>query len=829
MGEVYRAHDTRLNRDVAIKVLPESLTRDADRLRRFELEARAAAALNHPNILAVYQMSTHEGGVAYLVTELLEGETLRERLRHGPVPLRKAIDYATQIARGLAAPHEKGIVHRDLKPENLFVTNDGRVKILDFGLARVAPATAAAAGDATLTKQTDPGMVVGTVGYMSPEQVRGKPVDHRSDIFAFGTILYELATGKQTFYKPTAAETMTAILNEDPPSISQVAPETPPGLQRVVQRCLEKSPEQRFQSASDLAFALESLSDSTIRTASGTHHVMTASKERWGVVASGALLLIVLVAAVTYWWTRPPALPKVSNYVQLTHDGKQKTLIGTDGSRIYLVVLGQGLSQIAVSGGEPQKLPILPSHRMNPVDLSRDGTEFLVTEGDGIPPKGPLWSVPIVGGAPHRLAVPVARYGSWSPDGRHLAYTNDGELFVSNADGSEPRKLYKSEIDINGIVWSPDSSGLRIDDGFPGGVQSIWDVPLDGKARQFFPDPPNPSAEGCCGEWIAERKDFLFLSGEQIWVAPEPGDFFGRAVKPRQLTASPVPLSGFIPSKDGKKLFVMGTVRRGELVRYDVKTKRFVPFLGGISAEYSDFSKDGQWVTYVSYPEGTLWRSKLDGSERLQLTDGSSYAINPRWSPDGKEIVYYVFQPGRFRMYEVAAEGGSPQELLPDNSKFQNDPNWSPDGTKIVFAGDVDLEVLELTTHQVTHVPNSEGLFSPRWSPDGRYICAMPYHSTRLLVFDLQAQTWKELFRGAGGWQSWTKDSKAVLFLDSQVYPVVMKVNVSDAKVERIVDLKDIPITGHYNNSLSEAPDDSPLVLRDHGTQDVYSLDLEQP
>ena len=274
MGEVYRAHDTRLNREVAIKVLPESLTADPDRLRRFEQEARAAAALNHPNILAVYQMATHEG-VSYMVSELLEGETLRERLRRGPIPLRKAIDYGVQIAHGLAAAHEKGIVHRDLKPDNLFVTQDGRVKILDFGLAKLAQPKDASGAECNrcvpLPYGTEPGMVMGTVGYMSPEQVRGKTADHRSDIFAFGTILYEMVTGKQTFRKPTSAETMTAILNEDPPSISQVTAATPPGLQRVVHRCLEKNPEQRFQSASDMAFALEALSDTDMTPSTGSH------------------------------------------------------------------------------------------------------------------------------------------------------------------------------------------------------------------------------------------------------------------------------------------------------------------------------------------------------------------------------------------------------------------------------------------------------------------------------------------------------------------------------------------------------------------------------
>src|SRR5271165_1277896 len=297
MGEVYRAHDTRLDREVAIKVLPESLTSDPDRLRRFEQEARAAAALNHPNILAVHQMAT-EGNVSCMVTELLDGETLRERLRRGPVPIRKAIDYAVQIAHGLAAAHDKGITHRDLKPDNLFVTREGRVKILDFGLAKVGPSKDSPGLEATQSIGTEPGMVMGTVGYMSPEQVRGKTSDHRSDIFAFGTILYEMVTGKQTFRKPTSAETMTAILNEEPPSISQIAPTSPPGLQRVVHRCLEKRPEQRFQSASDMAFALEALSDSAVVSHSGGQVQVSDKPNRTKLVLATAAVVLVLVAAV---------------------------------------------------------------------------------------------------------------------------------------------------------------------------------------------------------------------------------------------------------------------------------------------------------------------------------------------------------------------------------------------------------------------------------------------------------------------------------------------------------------------------------------------------
>src|ERR1700727_414127 len=309
MGEVYRARDPVLKREVAIKVLPSFVSQDPDRLRRFEQEAQAAAALNHPNILAVHRFGTFEGA-PYLVSELLEGETLRQQLERSPLPVRKVIDHGVQIAHGLAAAHDKGIVHRDLKPENLFVTKNGRIKILDFGLAKLIQSQPDPDGVApTQTRGTDPGMVVGTVGYMAPEQVRGKAIDHRADIFAFGAILYEMLAGKRAFQRPTSAETMSAILNEDPPGISQIARTTPPGLQRIVHRCLEKNPEQRFQSASDLAFAQEALSESGISSAVASP-ALIQRKSGKPLLWSGCVVGILALAAVTYYFaTRHERVP----------------------------------------------------------------------------------------------------------------------------------------------------------------------------------------------------------------------------------------------------------------------------------------------------------------------------------------------------------------------------------------------------------------------------------------------------------------------------------------------------------------------------------------
>src|SRR3989442_2288323 len=282
MGEVWRARDTKLGREVAIKVLPAAFSENSERLRRFEQEAQAAGALNHPNILVIFHIGTHQGA-PYIASDLLEGETLRERMAGAALPQRKALDYALQIARGLAAAHEKGIVHRDIKPDNVFITNDGRAKILDFGLAKLTGASDGIQPQSevpTRRVDTDPGTVVGAMGYMSPDQLKGRPADHRSDIFSFGAILYEMLSGKRAFRGDSMAETMSAILREDPPDLSETNKTVSPALERLVRHCLEKNPEERFHSARDLAFAIESLSGTATSSGQTMTDVATATESR---------------------------------------------------------------------------------------------------------------------------------------------------------------------------------------------------------------------------------------------------------------------------------------------------------------------------------------------------------------------------------------------------------------------------------------------------------------------------------------------------------------------------------------------------------------------
>jgi len=841
MGEVYRARDTKLKRDVAIKVLPEYWSRDPERLHRFELEAQAAATLNHPNIVSIFHVGQYDGS-PYIVTELLHGETLRERIRHGPMRLRETIDVGVDIAHGLAAAHDSGVVHRDLKPENIFVTKDGRVKILDFGLAKLNPAKSGSGDDPTVThpSNTSPGHVLGTVGYMSPEQVRGQAADARSDIFAAGAVLYEMLTGKRAFHKATAAETMSAILNEDPPALSQVAPSVPPGLQRIVSRCLAKSPEQRIQHATDLAFALESLSDSGVTPSSGGHARLGEGTSRRGIAIAGAALVLLTAGLLAYFWVRPAAAPKVSNFVQLTHDGQPKELVGTNGSRVYFNLASpgfQGVAEMSTSGGEPRRLSISSAATMNFLSLSPDGAELLASDAQSL--AGPLWSLPVLGGSPRRLGEIVAQDAAWSPDGRLLAYCKGSELFVAKADGTESRKVVamKDPDFLAGPVWSPDGSHLRFAViGSTGSSTIYWEVSIDGTSlHRLLPGWTRPPDYECCGKWTADGKYFVFRSRRQVWALPRRGSFLQPAPKPIQLTFSPMSLASPFPSADGKKLFVVGRTFRGELMRYDLKSGQYVPFLGGISAEFLAFSKDGEWVAYVTYPEGALWRSKVDGSERLQLTYPPSYAVLPRWSPDGKNIAFMEIDTGKpASIYEVSANGTSRRQLMPDDSSQQWDPNWSPDGTKIVFGSEpVDpastIRVLDLTTRQISTLPESQGLFAPRWSPDGRYIPAISADQTRLLIFDFQTRKWTEIARGGVHWLSWTKDGQHLQVFGGSGAGAVLRIRLSDGKTERVTDLTNSVLTGYFGGWLGIAPDDSLLLLRNAGTQDIFSLDWEEP
>jgi serine/threonine protein kinase/Tol biopolymer transport system component len=846
MGEVYRASDTRLDRDVVIKVLPDYLTSDPERLRRFEQEARATAALNHPNILAVYQMATDKG-ISYLVEELLEGETLRERLRHGPIPLRKAIDYGVQIAHGLSAAHDRGIVHRDLKPENLFVTKDGRVKILDFGLARLGAFTQSSGEEATVEQKTDPGVVLGTAGYMSPEQVRGKTVDHRTDIFAFGTILYEVVTGKQPFRKPTSADTMAAILNEEPSSISQAAPATPPGLQRVVHRCLEKGPEQRFHSAHDLAFALEALSDSGASPAAVTQTPSRRSLRRtlvWSIVPIAVILLAAAAwFAVANRKSGPPL--RISEYTQLTHNGIAGYVAGSDGSRLYLTQLGGPIDQVAVSGGDIEKVASITLPGPLLVDVSPDGSTLLVQSFRPEMPSVPLYALHVLGGAHRYLADAAIGGGTWSPDGKYVAYsTSESDIDIVNSDGTGTRKLASVGASVRGAAqllnWSPDGSTIR----FSRDLKSLWEITSSGSKLHQLLTNWHPSEVKCCGRWSPDGRFYVFLAGRlepwtypqaQIYALDERRGLFRRpADEPVRLTFGPSEWSPPVFSKDGKKIFATGSTRRGELVRLDPRSGQFQPFLGGISADLITYPKDGQSVAYVTYPDGILWRANQDGSDHIQLTSPPLSPHSLAWSPDGTRIVFAVQSPQGLKAWIVPSRGGSPQQLLPEDSGEQADPSWSPDGRKIIFStgelgsSESHVRILDLASHQISTLPGSDSKFKPRWSPGGQFISASSVDVSTINVFDINTQHWSALKVGIHDYPMWSRDGRSIYFFRYEENRAILRIPSTGGEAKLVVSLKDFPSIGTNGIWFGLDPTDAPLMLRDVSTTDVYALTLEE-
>jgi Tol biopolymer transport system component len=474
--------------------------------------------------------------------------------------------------------------------------------------------------------------------------------------------------------------------------------------------------------------------------------------------------------------------------------------------------------------------------------MSPDGSEFLVQSYQGTVVEGPLWVIPTVAGSGYRISGVISSDASWSPDGDKVVYCRGNTLNLAKRDGSESRQLVTVPAPPGWVRFSPDGRVLRFTVYDPKtNSQSLWEVASDGSNLHpllaGWNNPPNE----CCGSWTPDGKYYVFQSARNnrtdIWAIREKTRLLGkRKLEPVQLTRGPLDLWGVTPSKDSKRLFVIGSQPRGELVRYEAKSGEFVPYLGGIPADTVDFSRDGQWMTYVADPEGTLWRSKLDGSERLQLTFPPLTAYLPRWSPDGKRIAFQARAPGKPPvMYLISFEGGSPEQI----GTGVGDVGWMADGESLVSGelpnlvqagagGKLAIHLMDLKTRQVTTLPDSEGLYSPRPSPDGRHVAALRSGPENLVVFDGAARKWRDLTTVRVNFPSWSHDSRYIYF-DTWEGDAVCRVRVSDGKLEHLASLKGVRRTGVSFPWSGLAPDDSFLVLRDIGSQDIYALDVDFP
>jgi Tol biopolymer transport system component len=546
----------------------------------------------------------------------------------------------------------------------------------------------------------------------------------------------------------------------------------------------------------------------------------------------------------------PGAPPVVISSLQITNDGASKRSLVTDGTRLYFSESLGGhsvLRQVSTSGGETAPVPIsLASADI--YDFYPGRSELLVKGvAEGSETEWPVWILPLPAGSLRPVGDILAHAATWAPDGQHIVYARKSALYACNADGTDSREL----VTVPGVPFAPrfslDGRRLRFTIRDTGQrTSSLWEVAPDGKGlHPVLPDWNKPAQE-FGGAWTPNGEYFLFESTrdhtQNIWARREGWSLFRKAgAEPTQLTVGQLLFSNPTPSADGKKLFVIGQQRRFDLVRVDSNAQQFSIYLPGVSAGEADPQRNGEWITYVTHPELTLWRSKPDGSSRTQLTYAPMQAHMPRWSPDGSQIAFMASRPGKpWKIFVLPAEGGTPQELTAGD-RNQGDPTWTPAGDAIVFAGMPWLEygspagpnihIVDLKTSQISDVPESEGLFSPRCSPDGRYVAALSADSTRLMLFDREKKSWTLLATARFGFENWSRDGKYLYAEDySDKTDDLVRVSAASGKVERLFSLKEVPRGfDPWEFWIGLAPDDSLLLMRDKSTQEIYSLDVRFP
>jgi eukaryotic-like serine/threonine-protein kinase len=734
MGEVYRARDSRLGRDVAIKILPASFSADPDRLRRFAQESRAAASLNHPNILSIFDIG-EDRAAPYVVSELLEGETLRDRLREGPIPSRKAIDYARQIAGGLAAAHEKGITHRDLKPENLFITNDGRVKILDFGLAKLTHPEPDASGEApTQQIATDAGTVMGTVGYMAPEQVRGKPADPRSDIFSFGAILYEMLSGKRAFHGDSPVDTMSAILKEEPPDLTETNRNISSALERIVRHCLEKNPAERFQSARDLAFNLDALSDISSSSRSGSVKPLPLegkSTRRWLMPAIAVVLVLASWAGIYLLARRGAVANPTFHEITFRNGTIWDARFAPD---------GQSIIYGATWEGAPQELfsTRFDSTDSRPVGLTSAQILAISSKGEmavslhsavysAFTQAGTMARVSLAGGAPREVLDQVM-WADWSADGQSLAVIRPGGSNGNLLEYPIGTVIYTPAAWVSHVRFSPNGEFLAFADHIQSGDDGRI-VVIDQHGNRKTSSSFYSSVQGLA--WSP--------NGKEVWFSAVPNgaarslyalDFSG---KERLIYRAPGGVTIHDISRSGKVLLTTDKTRLGlfALAPGETRERSLSWFDWSL---LNDFSPDGKTVLFSESGEsnnGGVFLRHTDGSPAVRLSDGDF----SQFSPDGKWALVEVGKPPHLLLVPTGV--GEPRQIGDNTPHYFAD--WLPDGKSVIFTAaepghERRVYVQDIDPPGTAPRPvTPEGTFGSLVSPDGKRVLATDAHHQRWL------------------------------------------------------------------------------------------------
>ena len=799
MGEVYRARDVRLHRDVANKVLPTSVAGDPVTLARFEREARSVAQLSHPNILGIFDVG-RDGETVYAVMELLEGATLRERLAAGPLPPRKAIGYAAQIANGLAAAHDKGLTHRDLKPENLFVTRDERVKILDFGLAK--PLDLGHSATAVQTVETTPGTIVGTIGYMAPEQVRGQQTDHRSDVFSFGAVLYEMVTGRRAFGGDTPADTISAILHGEPPELSTSEGIVPQTLDRIVRRCLEKVPERRFQSAHDLGFALESVS--TSQTSSGEMRAVPGSAPRGyeGPLRVAAMIAAAAAATAVATWAfanRTRAIePRWQQFTQVTDLEGEETApsLSPDGTTVAYASRAKGSWDIyaqRVGGRNPILIAGDPTRQESAPAFSPDGRSVAYHEAGQ---NGGIFIVGATGESARRL-TDFGFSPAWSPDGTRIAFTTEeidnpssrnsvSTLWVVDLAGGRPVKL--GEFDAVQPAWSPSGARIAFWSNI-GGQRDLYTVPAaGGRPVSVLQDAPLD----WCPVWSPDGQYLYFASDRggamNLWrIAIDQSSGLARGT-PEPVTTG-VQAWSELPafSRDGSRLAFRSRVYSENPVSISLD-----PLAGRALAtavmsstnsrrDPNDVSPDGRWLSLTNGGEHQedIFVSAIDLSGMRRLTDDAARDRSSRWARDGRSLAFYSNRDGRYAIWGIGIDGGGLRKIAGRSGADVMYPVFSPAGGQLVSSATSGDGVFASSTapgtpaegnlRKLAGTANSgRSLVATDWSDDARMLTGFMRDGSGafagVAVYDMAAARLTELNGDATRFVRWLPGNRIVYF-----------------------------------------------------------------